>query len=230
MSVANARRLPVVVLISGRGSNLNALIDAADAGELDIDIRAVISNRPEAAGLQRAALAGIRSIIIDHACHRDRASFDHALRTTIDTFEPELVVLAGFMRILTPEFVDHFRGRLLNIHPSLLPAFPGLHTHQRAIEAGCREHGASVHFVTASVDGGPVIAQARVTVRGEDTADTLALRVLQQEHRLYPMVIGWYAQQRLKLAPDGQILLDGSPMESPRLLESTSEPPCRKPD
>jgi len=224
MTAATPVRLPIVVLISGRGSNLNAIIDAMESGDLPVVIRAVISTRPKAAGLQRAALGGIRTIVIDHACHQDRAAFDRTLSATIDALQPALVVLAGFMRILTPEFVEHFHGRLLNIHPSLLPAFPGLHTHQRAIEAGCDEHGASVHFVTATVDGGPVIAQARVPVHANDTAATLADRVLQQEHRLYPMVIRWYAEQRLGLAPDGQVLLDGTPLDKPRQLEPAT--PC----
>jgi phosphoribosylglycinamide formyltransferase-1 len=230
MTGATPERLPIVVLISGRGSNLNAIIDAMDAGELPVEIRAVISNRPEAPGLQRAALAGIRTIVIDHACHRDRAAFDRTLCTTIDALQPRLVVLAGFMRILTPEFVEHFHGRLLNIHPSLLPAFPGLHTHQRALEAGCKEHGASVHFVTAAVDGGPVIAQTRVPVYANDTATTLSERVLQREHRLYPMVIKWYAEQRLGLAPDGQVLFDGMPLDEPRQLEYATDTPCAEPD
>jgi phosphoribosylglycinamide formyltransferase-1 len=226
MTAATSERLPIVVLISGRGSNLNAIIDAMESGELPVEIRAVISNRPEAPGLQRAALAGIRTIVIDHACHQDRAAFDRTLSATIDALQPGLVVLAGFMRILTPEFVEHYRGRLLNIHPSLLPAFPGLHTHERALDAGCHEHGASVHFVTATVDGGPVIAQARVPVLADDTATTLAERVLLQEHRLYPLVIGWYAQQRLGLAPDGRILFDGKPLDEPRQLEYGGEPSC----
>ncbi len=226
MTSATPARLPIVILISGRGSNLNAIIDAVDAGVLPVGICAVISNRPEAPGLQRAALAGIRTIVIDHACHRDRAAFDRTLATTIDALQPALVVLAGFMRILTADFVEHFRGRLLNIHPSLLPAFPGLNTHQRALEAGCSEHGASVHFVTAEIDGGPVIAQVRVPVNAGDTAATLAARVLQQEHRLYPMVIRWYAEQRLGLAPDGRVLLDGTPLDEPRQLEYATETPC----
>jgi phosphoribosylglycinamide formyltransferase-1 len=226
MTAAISERLPIVVLISGRGSNLNAIIDAMESGDLPVEIRAVISNRPEAPGLQRAALAGIRTIVIDHACYQDRAAFDHTLSATIDALQPGLVVLAGFMRILTAQFVEHYHGRLLNIHPSLLPAFPGLHTHQRALDAGCREHGASVHFVTATVDGGPVIAQARVPVLADDTATTLAERVLLQEHRLYPLVIGWYAQQRLGLAPGGRVLFDGKPLEEPRQLEYSSEPSC----
>jgi phosphoribosylglycinamide formyltransferase-1 len=226
MTTAIPGRLPIVVLISGRGSNLNAIINAVEADGLPVQIRAVISNRPEAPGLQRAALAGIRTIVIDHACHRDRAAFDQALSKTIDALHPTLVVLAGFMRILTPEFVEHYRGRLLNIHPSLLPAFPGLHTHQRALDAGCSEHGASVHFVTATVDGGPVIAQVRVPVLATDTAGTLAERVLQQEHRLYPAVIRWFAEQRIGLSPDGRVLFDGAPLEQPRQLEYSSQRPC----
>lgn len=224
MTATQAQRLPIVVLISGRGSNLNAIIDAMQADELPVQIRAVISNRPGAPGLQRAALAGIRTLVVDHACHRDRSAFEQTLRATIDTFEPSLVVLAGFMRILSPDFVAHYRGRLLNIHPSLLPAFPGLHTHRRVLEAGCSEHGASVHFVTAAVDGGPVVAQARVPVRAHDTPETLAARVLEQEHRLYPLVIRWYAERRLVLDPDGKILLDGEPLEKPRLLEPGTTP------
>ena len=230
MTAAAPQRLPVVVLISGRGSNLNAIIDAMESGELPVEIRAVISNRPEAPGLQRAALAGIRTIVIDHACHQDRAAFDRTLIATIDALQPGLIVLAGFMRILTAEFVEHYRGRLLNIHPSLLPAFPGLHTHQRALDAGCREHGASVHYVTATVDGGPVIAQVRVPVHAHDTATTLAERVLRQEHRLYPLVIGWYSQQRLGLAADGRVLFDGKPLVEPRQLEQHRKTPCQELD
>ena len=226
MTTAIPGRLPIVVLISGRGSNLNAIIDAIEAGELPVEICAVISNRPEAPGLQRAALAGIPAIVVDHACYRDRATFDRALSTTIDALQPALIVLAGFMRVLTPEFVEHYRGRLLNIHPSLLPSFPGLHTHQRALDAGSAEHGASVHFVTATVDGGPVIAQVRVPVYTTDTAATLAERVLQQEHRLYPTVIKWYAEQRITLSPDGQVLFDGTLLDKPRQLECATETRC----
>jgi phosphoribosylglycinamide formyltransferase-1 len=230
MTAAIPERLPIVVLISGRGSNLNAIIDAVEAGELPVEIRAVISNRPEAPGLQRAALAGIRTIVIDHACHRDRETFDRSLSATIDALRPGLVVLAGFMRILTAEFVEHYRGRLLNIHPSLLPVFPGLNTHQRALDAGCREHGASVHFVTATVDGGPVIARVRVPVETGDTAATLADRVLQQEHRLYPQVIRWYAERRLGLAADGRVLFDGTTLDQPLQLQDTNETTCRDRD
>ncbi|HYQ72892.1 MAG TPA: phosphoribosylglycinamide formyltransferase [Gammaproteobacteria bacterium] len=197
-----------------------------ESGALPVEIRAVISNRADAPGLQRAALAGIRTIVIDHACFPDRTSFDRTLSTTIDAMQPALVVLAGFMRILTPEFVEHYRGRLLNIHPSLLPAFSGLHTHQRVLDAGCDEHGASVHFVTATVDGGPVIAQVRVPVHPDDTATTLAERVLRQEHHLYPTVIHWYARQRLALADDGEVLFDGTPLDQPMQLEYSRETSC----
>ncbi|MCX4188173.1 phosphoribosylglycinamide formyltransferase [Methylophaga sp. OBS4] len=179
----------LVILISGRGSNMRSIIDAMTAGELDVDIVAVISNRPDAAGLQFARDAGIETAVIDHKAFASRESFDQALAAKIDEFEPSFVVLAGFMRILTAEFVGHFAGKLLNIHPSLLPKFKGLHTHQRAIDAGETEHGASVHFVTAELDDGPVILQAKVPVYKDDDADTLAARVLEQEHLLYPAAI-----------------------------------------
>jgi phosphoribosylglycinamide formyltransferase-1 len=214
--MANAvnHRLPVVVLISGRGSNLQSIMDAAERGSLPIDIRAVISNRPDAGGLQRAALSGIRTLVIDHTGYSSREAFDRALMTSIDTFEPGLVILAGFMRILTPGLVRHYHGRMLNIHPSLLPDFPGLDTHARALAAGRRLHGASVHFVTEETDGGPVIAQVCVPVYEDDDAATLADRVLAGEHRLYPLVIGWFAGGRVSLQDD-QLLLDGTPLQSP---------------
>ena len=214
--------LPVVILISGRGSNLQAIIDAVANGMLPIEIRAVISNRPEAGGLQRAAQAGISTAVVDHSLYPDRAAFDQALRQCIERFQPELVVLAGFMRILTPDFVNHYRGHMLNIHPSLLPEFPGLHTHQRALQSGCRQHGASVHFVTAAVDGGPVILQAVVAVHEDDTETTLAGRVLAQEHRLYPLAIRWYAEQRLQLDDSGKAVLDGKPLSEPVVLTPQS--------
>lgn len=202
--------LPIVVLISGRGSNLQSIIDSARDGTLPVDIRAVFSNEPDALGLERARNAGIDSRVLNHRDFETREQFDAALISAIDAFDPGLVVLAGFMRILTPAFVDHFRGRLVNIHPSLLPDFPGLNTHQRALDAGVEEHGVSVHFVTPALDGGPVIAQAKVPVLPGDDADTLAARVLTQEHRLYPEVIKWFAEGRLALAGD-QVMLDGKP-------------------
>jgi phosphoribosylglycinamide formyltransferase-1 len=205
--------LPVVVLISGGGTNLQALIDAARR-DLPIDLRAVVSNRPGAYGLERAAAAGIPTRVVDHRAFADRAAFDQALVDTIDAFSPGLVVLAGFMRILTPAFVGHYRGRLLNIHPSLLPRYQGLHTHRRVLEAGDREHGASVHFVTEELDGGPVIIQARVPVRSDDTEQTLAARVLEREHRIFPAAIRWFAEGRLRL--DGaRVVLDGTPLDAP---------------
>jgi phosphoribosylglycinamide formyltransferase-1 len=220
MTAAISERLPIVVLISGRGSNLNAIIDAMESGELPVEIRAVISNRPEAPGLQRAALAGIRTIVIDHACYQDRAAFDHTLSATIDALQPGLVVLAGFMRILTPEFVDHYRGRLINIHPSLLPEFPGLNTHQRVIDAGREVSGATVHFVTPETDGGPAFLQVRVAVRKDDSAEALAGRVLNEEHRLYPEAIRMVAEGRIALANDDTVTLDGVPLDSVPLLGS----------
>jgi len=206
-------KLPVVVLISGSGSNLQALIDDA-AGGAPYAITAVISNKADAYGLQRAEQAGITTRVLDHRDFADRAAFDTALAELIDGYAPGLVVLAGFMRILTPGFVRHYAGRLLNIHPSLLPRYQGLHTHQRALEAGDREHGASVHFVTEELDGGPVVAQARVPVRVDDTVQDLAARVLEQEHRLYPAVVRSVASGRVQLDERG-VRLDGQPLAAP---------------
>jgi phosphoribosylglycinamide formyltransferase 1 len=190
----------IVILISGSGSNMQAIARTAERDRweqtLNARIAAVISNRPDAKGLQRAAAMGLTTQVVDHTAFADRAdprtAFDDVLRQTIDAYEPSLVVLAGFMRILTPGFVVHYEGRLLNIHPSLLPAFPGLHTHQRAIDAGCRVAGATVHLVTTELDHGPILAQAAVPVLANDTADTLAARVLTQEHVIYPRVVAEY--------------------------------------
>ena len=203
--------LRVVVLISGNGSNLQALIDAIEAGRITARICAVISNNPDAYGLVRAQQAGIPVEVVDHRDYPDRASYDRALQATIDRYRPELVVLAGFMRILTDEFVNHYHGRMINIHPSLLPKYQGLNTHQRALDAGDTVHGVSVHFVTPELDGGPVILQAAVPVHPDDTADTLAKRVLEREHVIYPLVVRWFADGRLKLEGD-EVLLDGKPM------------------
>jgi len=205
MSVAPA---PVVILISGRGSNLKAILDEVRAGRLPAEIRVVISNNPDAEGLRIAQAAGIRTMVIDHRDFSERRQFDRALIEAIDREQPALVVLAGFMRILGDEFIHHYAGRLMNIHPSLLPSFKGLNTHGRALEAGVSEHGASVHFVTNDLDGGPVIAQARIRVQPGDTPDTLSARVLEQEHRLYPLAIRWFIENRLSLQ-HGQVLLDG---------------------
>ncbi len=200
----------IVILISGRGSNMEALIAARDAGELPVNIAAVISNRPDAAGLDTAARAGIVTHYIDHKAFAGREAFDAALAECIDTFSPDLVVLAGFMRILSEGFVRHYAGRLMNIHPSLLPSFPGLHTHQRALEEGVRIHDCTVHFVTPALDHGPVIVQAAVPVLDGDAEATLAARVLAQEHRVYPLAVRWFAEGRLRL--DGQcVRLDAEP-------------------
>ena len=204
--------LRLVVLISGRGSNLQSIIDAIAAGTLAAQICAVVSSRSGAAGIERAKRAGIETRVVDHRAYAERQEFDRALHQVVDAFTPQLVVNAGFMRILTATFVDHYKGRMVNIHPSLLPCFPGLNTHRRALEAGIQEHGVTVHFVTAELDGGPIIAQARVPVREGDDEATLAARVLEQEHRLYPEVIGWFAQGRLEL--DGEdVRLDGRTIE-----------------
>ena len=189
----------IVILISGRGSNMEALIAARDAGTLPVNIAAVISNRPEALGLETAQRAGITAHFIDHKGFASREAFDAALAECIDQFAPDLVVLAGFMRILTPGFVRHYEGRLLNIHPSLLPSFPGLHTHQRALDEGVRIHGCTVHFVTPSLDHGPVIIQAAVPVLDSDDEASLAARVLRQEHRVYPQAVRWFAEGKLTL-------------------------------
>ncbi len=205
-----SNRLPVVVLISGSGSNLQAIIDAAQV-DLPVEIRAVISNRADAYGLERARSAGIPARVLSHQEYADRESYDEALMALIDSYQPQLVVLAGFMRILTVNFVRHYEGRLLNIHPSLLPRHRGLHTHQRAIEAGDQEHGATVHFVVPELDAGPLVLQAKVAVEIGDTEERLAQRVLQQEHRIYPQAIGWFAEGRLRLI-DGIAHLDGKPI------------------
>jgi len=199
--------MSVVILISGNGSNLQAIIDAVSHQQLPIEISAVISNRADAQGLQRAAKASITTAVVDHHDYNGREDFDAALMGLIDKFEPQLVVLAGFMRILTEKFVNHFSGRLLNIHPALLPAFPGLNTHERALEAGVKVHGSSVHFVTTEVDGGPIVLQASTDVLADDTAVILAARVLKQEHVILPMAIRWFAEKRLK-CDDNKVLLD----------------------
>jgi len=189
----------IVILISGRGSNMEALIAARDAGNLPVNIAAVISNRPDAAGLETAAKAGIATHYIDHKAFAGREAFDGALAECIDGFAPDLVVLAGFMRILTDGFVRHYEGRLINIHPSLLPSFPGLHTHRRALEEGVRIHGCTVHFVTPTLDHGPVIIQAAVPVLDGDTEASLAARILIQEHKIYPQAVRWFAEDKLTL-------------------------------
>lgn len=197
----------VVILISGRGSNMEALLAAVAREELSVEVAAVISNRPDAKGLVTAAAQGVPTAVVDHKTHAGREAFDAALAACIDGYTPDLVVLAGFMRILTEGFVRHYEGRLLNIHPSLLPAFPGLHTHQRALEEGVRIHGCTVHFVTSALDHGPVVVQAAVPVCDSDDEAALAARVLAQEHIVYPLAVRWFVEGRLRLV-DGRVMLN----------------------
>jgi len=202
----------IVILISGRGSNMEAIIRAAAAEQWPARIAAVISHRADAAGLATAARAGIPIATVEHQQYPDRVSFDRALAEQIDIFQPDLVVLAGFMRILSAGFVEHYRGSLLNIHPSLLPSFPGLSTHRRAIEAGVHFHGATVHFVTQELDHGPIVAQAVVPVLHDDTEDTLAARVLIEEHRIYPAAVRGIIEGRIRLV--GERVRHDQPLES----------------
>ncbi|WP_322015888.1 phosphoribosylglycinamide formyltransferase [Paraburkholderia sp. J12] len=189
----------LVILISGRGSNMEAIVRACAHEAWPAKIAAVIANRSDAAGLAFAASHGIATAVVDHRPYPDRAAFDAALAQTIDGYAPDLVVLAGFMRVLTEGFVDHYAGRMLNIHPSLLPSFPGLKTHQQALDAGCRVHGATVHFVTSKLDHGPIVAQAAVPVRAGDDAAALAARVLATEHVIYPRAVRWFVEGRVAL-------------------------------
>ncbi|MBX3682296.1 MAG: phosphoribosylglycinamide formyltransferase [Rhodocyclaceae bacterium] len=195
----------LVILISGRGSNMEAIVRAAIPG---VRIAAVISNRPAAAGLAFAADHGIATEVVDHTAHCSRESFDAALASAVDAHAPDLVVLAGFMRVLGDGFVARYEGRLINIHPSLLPSFPGLHTHRRALEAGVRVHGATVHFVTAKLDCGPIVIQAVVPVAADDDEASLAERVLREEHRIYPQAVRWFAEGRAAIE-DGKVRLSG---------------------
>ncbi len=189
----------VAVLISGNGTNLQALIDACTAPDFPAEIVRVISNRAEAFGLVRADKVGINTLVIDHRGFMDRASFDAALQAALEECDAELVCLAGFMRLLTPEFTAKWEGRMINIHPSLLPAFKGLHTHARAIEAGVRFAGCTIHFVSADMDAGPIIAQAVVPILPDDTPQSLSERVLQQEHSMFPQALKWLAQGDLEI-------------------------------
>ncbi|WMC09681.1 phosphoribosylglycinamide formyltransferase [Oceanimonas pelagia] len=201
----------IVVLISGNGSNLQTLLDQAANGRLGGEVVAVISNKADAYGLERARLAGVATEVLPGRDFADRENYDAALMTLVDGYRPDLVVLAGFMRILTPGFVRHYEGRMLNIHPSLLPKYQGLNTHQRAIDAGDDEHGCSVHFVTEELDGGPVILQARVPVFADDDAAAVAARVQVQEHAIYPLAVRWFCDGRLAMK-GGQAWLDGEPL------------------
>lgn len=189
----------IVILISGRGSNMQAIVHAAQTEQWPAEIVAVISNRSDAEGLAFATAQGIATAVVPNKDFPSREAFDQALQTAIDRFTPDLVVLAGFMRILTPPFVEHYAGRMMNIHPSLLPSFPGLATHSQALEAGVKVHGATVHFVTADLDHGPIITQATVPILPGDTEDTLSARVLTQEHVIYPRAVRWFVEGRLSI-------------------------------
>jgi len=198
----------LVVLISGSGSNLQAIIDACQNNEVNGEICAVISNKADAYGLVRAQNAGIETAILSHKNYPSREDYDVELAALIDSFNPDLVVLAGFMRILTPRLVQKFKGKMLNIHPSLLPKYQGLNTHQRAIDAKDDVHGVSVHFVTEELDGGPVVLQAKVAILADDTADTLAKRIHEQEHVIYPLVVKWFSEHRLTMEADYAVFDD----------------------
>ncbi|TBO30098.1 phosphoribosylglycinamide formyltransferase [Aquabacterium lacunae] len=195
----------IVILISGRGSNMEAIVKACAQEQWPARVAAVVSNKASASGLQFAAEHGIATAVVDHKAFDSREAFDTELARVIDGFQPDVVVLAGFMRILTEGFVRHYDGRLLNIHPSLLPAFPGLHTHQRAIEAGCQVAGATVHLVTPELDHGPIIAQAVVPVLPGDSDSSLAARVLVQEHRMYPQAVRWFVEGAVRVGADGRV-------------------------
>ena len=214
-----AVKCPVVVLISGSGSNLQALIDAQHQQGFAAEIKAVISNVAGVKGLQRASQANIPTHVIPHQDYEDRESYDREVSRIIDQYAPGFILLAGFMRILSDWFVNHYKGKLLNIHPSLLPKYKGLNTHQQALDAGDEFHGATVHFVTPELDGGPLILQARVAVNPDDTASTLAARVLEKEHIIYPTVTQWAAQGRLRMR-NNVVLLDGKPLAEPLWLEN----------
>jgi len=213
--------LRIVILISGRGSNMLAIAEHVRRGTTPAQIVAVISNRADAAGLASAAALGIPTAVVSPRDHGDRAAFDSALADRVAADQPGLVVLAGFMLILGPAFLERFEGRMLNIHPSLLPRFRGLHTHRRVLEAGDREHGASVHFVTEDLDGGPVVIQGRVPVRDEDSVETLSARVQRAEHSIYPQAVDWFARGRLAWK-DGRAWLDGRPLDAPVCIDFTS--------
>lgn len=215
--MGNTNASPIVVLVSGRGSNLQAMIDAQERGEISGEIRAVISDRSDAYALTRAREAGIAAEALEPGRFTDRASYDRELLARVEVYRPELIAMAGFMRVLCPELIAWFQGRMLNIHPSLLPAFRGLNTHRRALAAGVAQHGCSVHFVTNELDAGPVVAQARVRVAPDDDEETLAARVLRREHVIYPQTVRWFCEGRLMFA-NGAAWLDGSPLARPVML------------
>lgn len=214
----------LVILISGRGSNLGALLAAG----LPARVAAVISNRADAAGLAIARAHGVAGLVLDHRRYDSREGFDAALAGEIDRHVPDLVLLAGFMRVLGDDFVRHYAGRLMNIHPSLLPAFPGLHTHRQALAAGVKIHGCTVHFVTPAVDAGPIIVQAAVPVLDGDDEDTLAARVLEQEHRIYPEAVRWFLEGRLRLGADGRVFRPGERQGTGVLCSPALDEPDRE--
>lgn len=209
----------IVILISGRGSNMQAIVQAARNHDWPVRIAAVISNRPEAPGLAYAQQHGISTVTVPSKSYPDRTTFDQALMREIDRFSPDLVILAGFMRILTADLVAHYAGRMLNIHPSLLPSFPGLHTHRQALEAGVKLHGATVHFVTAQLDHGPIVAQQAVHVLPDDTEETLSARVLEAEHQLYPAAVLEAIEGRLTIS-NGRVRVAGKIEPYPTMKES----------
>lgn len=202
------------ILISGSGTNLQAFIDAVEDGDLDLELTVVFSNNPDAYGLERAEQAGIPTACIQHSDFPDRESFDHAVIAELDRFEPDLLILAGFMRILSPAFVAHYAGKILNIHPALLPLYPGLNTHQRVLDAGDQWHGSTVHFVTEELDGGPRILQGRLAIVPGETADELATRVQAVEHQIYPEAAGWVGSGKVTFR-NGQAWVDGELAEKP---------------
>lgn len=211
---ASRGRLPIVILISGRGSNMRAIAERAQRGELPVDVKAVISDKADAGGLTIAQSLQIPTETLSPAGFPDREAYDAALAERVASYAPGLIVLAGFMRVLTRKFIERFEGRILNIHPSLLPKFTGLHTHRRVLAAGESTHGVSVHFVTEELDGGPVIIQACLPIHPGDTEDTLSARVQRQEHRIYPQAVEWFAQGRLE-SHDGRVWFDGKPLSAP---------------
>jgi len=221
LTAADSRqRLPAVILLSGRGSNMRVIAEQASTGSLAIEVRAVMSDRPDAAGLETARQLGIDAAVIAPRPGSERSAYDRELAAAIRERQPGLVVLAGFMRVLSPGFVAEFLGRLLNIHPSLLPKYRGLHTHARVLAAREAEHGASVHFVTPELDAGPVVIQGRVPILPGDDEKTLAARVQRVEHRIYPEAISWIAGGRLDWN-GGHVLFDGAPLTAPRLIDDT---------
>ncbi len=214
----------IVILISGRGSNMEAMLRARASARLPAEIVAVISNEPTAKGLATAQAQGVNTAVVPHRAFADRATFDAALAAEIDRHQPDFVVLAGFMRVLTEGFVARYSGRMINIHPSLLPSFPGLHTHHRALEAGVRVHGCTVHFVSPGLDSGPIIIQAAVPVLANDTEDMLAARVLEQEHQIYPQAVRWLCEGRAKLGANGVVTINNTDAASGALVSPALDP------